>query len=265
MIQTNKQYFDQPKRFPVPPRKRLWEKPFPEYNPPYYVSQKVLKNNEWADPEDIQKIKIKELKSFEGKIKLNKDKVPLNPRGRTGLQGRGLLGKWGPNFAADSIITKENIKTGKLQILLIKRQDTNKWALPGGMVKNNEKFLKTANRELKEETGLDIKNKNHKIKQYIIYQGYTNDPRNTDNAWIETTVIHTHLPKNFPKQHLKANDDAIDVQWFTLSPKLLNKLYADHGHFIKLALKNFKNTSQFKKIKNKEINKQISEILSYST
>lgn len=32
--------------------------------------------------------------------------VPVNPIGRTGLRGRGLLGRWGPNHAADPIITR---------------------------------------------------------------------------------------------------------------------------------------------------------------
>ena len=29
-----------------------------------------------------------------------------NPRGRTGLAGRGCLGRWGPNHAADPIVTR---------------------------------------------------------------------------------------------------------------------------------------------------------------
>lgn len=35
-----------------------------------------------------------------------KDNRPLNPKGRTGLKGRGVLGKWGPNHAADPIVTR---------------------------------------------------------------------------------------------------------------------------------------------------------------
>lgn len=31
---------------------------------------------------------------------------PLNPQGRTGLNGRGILGKWGPNHAADPIVSR---------------------------------------------------------------------------------------------------------------------------------------------------------------
>ena len=29
-----------------------------------------------------------------------------NPIGRTGVCGRGLLGRWGPNHAADSVVTR---------------------------------------------------------------------------------------------------------------------------------------------------------------
>ena len=31
--------------------------------------------------------------------------APLNPSGRTGMVGRGLLGKYGPNHAADPVVT----------------------------------------------------------------------------------------------------------------------------------------------------------------
>lgn len=29
-----------------------------------------------------------------------------NPIGRTGMIGRGLLGRWGPNHAADPVVTR---------------------------------------------------------------------------------------------------------------------------------------------------------------
>lgn len=34
------------------------------------------------------------------------DKLPRNPFGRTGIIGRGLLGRWGPNHAVDPIVTR---------------------------------------------------------------------------------------------------------------------------------------------------------------
>lgn len=48
-------------------------------------------------------------RSFEQKETIKYDVVegkPLNPRGRTGLSGRGRLGRWGPNHAGDAIVTR---------------------------------------------------------------------------------------------------------------------------------------------------------------
>ena len=42
--------------------------------------------------------------SHDGKFKLDKDNSPVNMMGRTGIAGRGVLGRWGPNHAADSIV-----------------------------------------------------------------------------------------------------------------------------------------------------------------
>ena len=62
------------------------------------------------------------------------DGRPLNPVGRTGLAGRGLLGKWGSNHAADPIVTRFHPAGGQLQVVAIQRKDTGQWAIPGGMV-----------------------------------------------------------------------------------------------------------------------------------
>ena len=80
-------------------------------------------------------------------------KAPLNPRGRTGIVGRGLLGKWGPNFAADPIVTRFNPHgtEHKLQFVAIKRRDTGDWAIPGGMVDAGEVVSVTLKREFMEE------------------------------------------------------------------------------------------------------------------
>ena len=43
--------------------------------------------------------------SFEGKYEV-KEGLPLNPRGRTGIEGRGMLGRWGPNIAGDPLVTR---------------------------------------------------------------------------------------------------------------------------------------------------------------
>ena len=42
-----------------------------------------------------------------------------NPVGRTGLRGRGELGRWGPNHAADPIVTRYTIMTFAYELLFI--------------------------------------------------------------------------------------------------------------------------------------------------
>ena len=64
-----------------------------------------------------------------------------NPLGRTGIVGRGLLGRWGPNHAADPVVSrwKRDGSRGKvlcsgkpvLEFVVIKRRDTGTWAIPG--------------------------------------------------------------------------------------------------------------------------------------
>lgn len=43
--------------------------------------------------------------TFHGKYEIH-DNLPLNVAGRTGIVGRGLLGRWGVNHAADPIVTR---------------------------------------------------------------------------------------------------------------------------------------------------------------
>ena len=79
--------------------------------------------------------------------------MPRNPAGRTGLGGRGLLGRWGPNQAADPIVTRDHPTSGKLQVVAIWRKDTGVWALPGGMVNDGDTVSVVVRREFKKEAG----------------------------------------------------------------------------------------------------------------
>src|SRR5208282_4339690 len=86
-----------PQRTRVPDDKVSWNVPFPEYRPVTFTHKHVLAKASWADPADFSLV-TRPLKSFEGDIQFDRSSgLPLNPYGRTGIQGRGLLGKWGPN------------------------------------------------------------------------------------------------------------------------------------------------------------------------
>jgi hypothetical protein len=62
------------------------------------------------------------------------------------VTGKGWYWGWGPNLTVDPIIIKQN------HILLVKRNDTHGWALPGGMVDPGETVARAGRRETEEET-----------------------------------------------------------------------------------------------------------------
>jgi len=208
-----------------------WNCEFPGYRPPYYVSPIVLANdcsknpNGWADPEDIVLLPLIPKESFAGVLSQDKAGRPLNPQGRTGVSGRGLLGKWGPNFAADPIITRINKESGLMEMLAIQRKDNGQWAIPGGMVDKGEEVSRTLSRELQEETGVVLPMDQGRM----VYQGYVDDPRNTDHAWMETTAKHLHLSGELSERmNLQAGDDAQAVRWLPLTQESMLGLYASH-------------------------------------
>ena len=187
-----------------------WAVQWPEYKPLDYTAD-FVKTASWADPEDPTKLKFNQLDglinraSFEpNKYTVTSSNVPLNPRGRTGLTGRGHLGRWGPNHAADPVLTRwRRDQSGKrvegvtgaaiLEFVAIKRKDTGEWAIPGGMVDAGETISAALKREFGEEA-LDTINHPERAtiaervlsKGECIYRGYVDDPRNTDNSWMET-------------------------------------------------------------------------------
>ena len=112
-----------------------WSKDVPSYEPKEFTAGIVLNNHPgWADPPTPQEVAdLAQRESYEGPISFDAAGVPLNPRGRTGVRGRGLLGKWGPNHAADPIVTRYHPQTGKLQLVAVRREDTGQFAVPGGI------------------------------------------------------------------------------------------------------------------------------------
>lgn len=130
---------------------------------------------------------------------------PINPAGRTGRVGRDLP-RWGENQAADPIV----IAFSGLEryVLLIKRADTGQWAIPGGMVDPGETAPVALVRELAEESSVDLSGR---APEAILDRTYVDDPRNTDHAWVTSTVALYLLPDTVPAA---AGDDATDVAWW---------------------------------------------------
>lgn len=118
---------------------------------------------------------------------------------------------------------------------------------PRGMVDPGEKISATLKREFVEEAfnslqkssaeKRELEKQLHKLfsqEHLVIYKGYVDDPRNTDNAWMETEAVNYHDETGEIMENLtlEAGDDAGKVKWVDINDKL--KLYASHSQFIKL-------------------------------
>lgn len=238
-----------PNRFPVEAGAKWQDIDFDKYKPPYFVSDIVKSCPIWADPEDLIKLNKLDFKSYEGKINLDQFNRPLNPRGPTGIAGRGILGKWGANFAADPIITRIN-QEGFLELIVIKRSDCHLWALPGGMVDQGERITTTLSRELGEETSVNLSFET----ATIVYQGYVDDPRNTDNAWMETDAYHLHLNSDESSLiKLNAQDDALEAKWLVCNQSEIDSLYASHPLMVKNAISLFQQNHRLRILTNGKV------------
>ncbi|XP_030829234.1 transient receptor potential cation channel subfamily M member-like 2 [Strongylocentrotus purpuratus] len=258
------------RRFPVPDDKVPWETAFPHYTPVRYTHRSVEDGPHWADidlmsmPTSSRSVLL--FNQMDVQCKYNrrshmkayqiKDGLPLNPKGRTGLSGRGLLGRWGPNHAADPIATRWKRKPDDgsilmdedkpvLEFIAIQRVDNQQWAIPGGMVEPGHLVSETLKREFGEEA-LGALNKTDeeaaRIGEHVeklfsngveVYKGYVDDPRNTDNAWMETVAMNFHDEdgSGFGSFTLEASDDAQSVRWQRVSSKI--PLFASHTAMLK--------------------------------
>jgi 8-oxo-dGTP diphosphatase len=121
-------------------------------------------------------------------------------------------------IACDNVL----IENGK--ILLIRRaKDPFKgmWALPGGIIEDNESAEQCLVREMKEETGLDVK----PIALIGLYSDPERDPR--------LMISAAYFVKRSGGTE-KAGDDAKETKWFNV--KDLPLLCADHAKIIADAL-----------------------------
>ena len=147
---------------------------------------------------------------------------PINKYSRTGVTGRGVLGKWGVNRTSYLLFFRFN-STGDKQVLL-RLSNLNSWSMPGGFLLDSEASLECAKRCFLDVCFTSCAGDNSVAKDVgnleqlkiwfedataqidqddIVSRGYIEDSRNTDNAWIEGTTFRVDLP---------------DVVWSTTDP-----------------------------------------------
>ncbi|KAI1712561.1 NUDIX domain-containing protein [Ditylenchus destructor] len=276
----NKEHSDEPiKRVFIADEKLDWSIKLTEneYKPKDHFSKKYKekrgeKDYTWVDSDD-PKTYAKVYNKFDKENNVDRTSVPgpylfdidgrpLNPFGRTGIKGWGAIGRWGPSHAADAIVAKyievevEEIVNGNktkskkklLHVVLQKRKDNGKWAMPGGFVDPNNAEPRdpsiTALREFIEEVlnhkPDELLNQLWKACKMLLYDGYIDDERNTDNAWMVSKVYAMIDRKN--KLNLKLEPDPKEstaAKWVTVAPGWPNleegeEIWEAHMPFIRL-------------------------------
>src|SRR5262249_13155353 len=97
-----------------------------------------------------------------------------------------------------------------------------KWALPGGFVEMDETLEETARRELREETGLEVK----ELMQLQTFGDPGRDPRGRT-----ITVVYLALVGPDPSE-VRPGADAGEVKWYSL--RRLPPLAFDHKEILAL-------------------------------
>jgi 8-oxo-dGTP diphosphatase len=128
--------------------------------------------------------------------------------------------------SVDAVIFSNDEHAG-VSVLLIKRKYEpfqDRWALPGGLVNNDESLEEAARRELKEETGLTV----DYLEQVYAFGEPNRDPRNRVISIAYFGMIESS------GQPLVAATDAKEVAWFTLDN--LPDMAFDHKEILELTL-----------------------------
>ena len=181
-----------------------------------------------ADPDSPAKIDPKEWAariSYEGRIlRIDATSYPRNPRGRTGLRGRGVLPLWGPNHMAEPIVTRyDPQRPQQLQIMGMYRSDLGSWALPTGHVEAGKLISAVVAATF---TNAELVIADERVEDLfaggeLLYRGIVDDPRNTDEAWVESSVAHFHCIMQVGmmislRQVTDANE--YDLSWLDIDP-----------------------------------------------
>lgn len=179
-----------------------------------------------------------------------------------GICGRGYLKRWGPNNVSMTIFTRwkldkdgqkifgKSTKKPILQFVVVKRTNTEKeeYALPEGEYFPGENIYKLVKQEFENAATVSaqmndgvINNNDVEVKLKTIYENgveicreiVINDPRNTDNAWIEARVFNFHDCETFRK--INFEDSNSIFSWIDCDINIM--MYANHKRYIQKVAK----------------------------
>jgi ADP-ribose pyrophosphatase len=222
-----------------PPRQRIsidespWMLDCEEYDPPYFVAPEVLSAGRdkqpdgWADPEEMEADVLAERPArFR-----DDDGRPLNPRGRTGMAGRGVLGLWGSNASVVGVVLRTSEVTGELEILLGTREAESRLELPQGFLLPDEASGDGLVRVMRAETGWAPEG-----SAELVSEGYAYDLRQTDHAWVEIRAYLVDAEAEDAPDVLEPGGDFEELSWWPLDGSLVTRMSAGQATVLRAAL-----------------------------
>ncbi len=125
-----------------------------------------------------------------------------------------------PSLTTDVVIFDETISKTS-QFILIKRKNNpfkGEWAIPGGFVEYGERVENAAIREIKEETGIDLKLTD--LELFDIYSKKNRDPRGHT-----VTIVYLALGNI---KNMRADSDAEEIKSYFHGDISSLKIAFDH-------------------------------------
>ncbi|XP_059198440.1 transient receptor potential cation channel subfamily M member 2-like [Centropristis striata] len=162
-------------RFPVPEEKVPWEVSFSSYRPVKYASEDGGDQMDGSESEDPD--------------------IHRNPEGRTGMMGRGALSRFGPNLNVELVLTRWcDGKRSVLQHLVVWDESHGTLTLPSGPAESADELPGSLKKTMGKKI-YEIINAKVSEGTKVLDSVYVDDCRNTDNAWVETTLLNIHLDR----------------------------------------------------------------------
>ncbi|VDN97253.1 unnamed protein product [Rodentolepis nana] len=203
-----------------------WKVSYPGYKPFIANTEKIaypfpeVEDGPQIDPTKLQYNAYDELQGvsrscLRGRVHISRDPTgplgyPLNPRGRSGLFGKGMLPHWGPNHAIVLAFTRAGTSPNDFQIAVLDRNQSS--CLPWFFVDHREscdhrscsaKVMRDfVQRRVVSVFGA-INSENETIKNALlesinkmeislISDDFLDDHLNADHAWIEAVCVNFH-------------------------------------------------------------------------
>jgi ADP-ribose pyrophosphatase len=235
---------ERPSSYPARHRISIDQAPWlldsPEYSPAHYVAPEVL-NNElkedgsgWAHPEDFASAAPQVIA---GKSRHVDDAGrPLNPRGRTGLSGRGMLGRWGANPAVAVMVTRRSTDGENLELLVGRRENQLGLSLPRGFLFPLESAEDAFERILAEEVNIKLSVAGAEMLIDDYYDDYYYDPRQTDHAWVEVQAYVVRPDVELVTEATGITDAFDEIDWWPLKADTINELSSSGARLVRAAI-----------------------------